>query len=479
MTIPRNLSFLAQGASSTGVLGTAYGGTNTNIAINDITINGVSVGKGAGAITGNIVLGNSALTSNTSGVGNVAVGQQALASISTANFNSAFGLQTLLNSTSANNSAFGTYAGLGTTSGGFNAFFGSRAGQTNITGQQNTYLGEASGYFMTGSSNTILGRFSGNDGTVNVTSSSNIIALSDGAGFARMYFDGTSWLSPTGGLSIGNTTDPGAGNLSVTGNIGSGVALSTWSAGKVAQIGNSGGTASVWADGSGDSYLINNAYYNAGWKYQVTGYNANYYILQNNGDHAWFSAPSGTAGNAITFTQAMTLNNSGNLLVGGTTNPSIGGAGQMIHALSSGINGIGVTQSTSGGICFVTNAANNGGTYYHMYFTDAGTSHGSITSNGTLTTYSTTSDARLKENIVDAPSGNIDAIKVRSFDWKSNGSHQTYGTVAQELIEAAPYAVTIGIDEEKIMQVDYSTLVPMMIKEIQDLKARITTLEAR
>ena len=48
---------------------------------------------------------------------------------------------------------------------------------------------------------------------------------------------------------------------------------------------------------------------------------------------------------------------------------------------------------------------------------------GSITTNGSTTTYNTSSDQRLKENIVDAPSASddIDAIQVRSFDWKSDG----------------------------------------------------------
>jgi hypothetical protein len=69
-----------------------------------------------------------------------------------------------------------------------------------------------------------------------------------------------------------------------------------------------------------------NAYLNStatGWIYTASNYATQY--QQYNGTHAWFTAPSGTAGNAVSFTQAMTLDNSGNLLVGGTTN--IYGAG--------------------------------------------------------------------------------------------------------------------------------------------------------
>ena len=43
-------------------------------------------------------------------------------------------------------------------------------------------------------------------------------------------------------------------------------------------------------------------------------------MILGSGQHRWYIAPSGTAGAAITFTQAMTLNASGNLSVGNTNN---------------------------------------------------------------------------------------------------------------------------------------------------------------
>ncbi len=104
---------------------------------------------------------------------------------------------------------------------------------------------------------------------------------------------------------------------------------------------------------------------------------------------------------------------------------------------------------------------------------------GNIRTNGTSTTYNTSSDQRLKDNIVDAPSASddIDAIQVRSFDWKVNGSHQKYGMVAQELQSVAPEAVSGDADSDDMMGVDYSKLVPMMMKEIQSLRARVAQLE--
>ena len=68
-------------------------------------------------------------------------------------------------------------------------------------------------------------------------------------------------------------------------------------------------------------------------------------------------------------------------------------------------------------------------------------------------------------------------MQVRSFDWKADGEHQTYGFIAQELETVAPYAVSKGETEDDMWGVDYSKLVPMLVKEIQDLKARVQELE--
>jgi hypothetical protein len=113
-------------------------------------------------------------------------------------------------------------------------------------------------------------------------------------------------------------------------------------------------------------------------------------------------------------------------------------------------------------------------------FRKAGSFVAGIDVTSTTVTYNTSSDQRLKSNIVDAPSASddIDAIQVRSFDWKVDGSHQKYGMVAQELVTVAPSAVSQPEDPEEMMGVDYSKLVPMLVKEIQSLRARVAQLES-
>jgi hypothetical protein len=110
-----------------------------------------------------------------------------------------------------------------------------------------------------------------------------------------------------------------------------------------------------------------------------------------------------------------------------------------------------------------------------LLVTRNGSDIGSISTTTTTTSYNITSDQRLKENIQDSDSASslIDALQVRQYDWKSNGSHQRYGFVAQELVTVAPEAVYQPEDTEQMMAVDYSKLVPMLVKEIQSLRKRL------
>ena len=105
-----------------------------------------------------------------------------------------------------------------------------------------------------------------------------------------------------------------------------------------------------------------------------------------------------------------------------------------------------------------------------------GSKIGSISQSGTTAVlYNITSDQRLKENIVDAPEfGNvIDSIQVRSFDWITDQTHQRAGFIAQELVTVAPEAVHQPANPKEMMAVDYSKLVPMLVKEIQSLRTRL------
>ena len=162
------------------------------------------------------------------------------------------------------------------------------------------------------------------------------------------------------------------------------------------------------------------------------------------------------------------IDSSGNLLVGTTS------------ASNTPSQGITLMQNTSVGSIGVGHASGTTSGNGYMNFAYNGGAIGSITQSGTIAVlYNTTSDQRLKDNIADADDAGskIDAIQVRKFDWKADGSHQDYGMVAQELLEVAPEAVSQGATEDEMMGVDYSKLVPMLVKEIQSLRARVAQLE--
>jgi hypothetical protein len=106
-----------------------------------------------------------------------------------------------------------------------------------------------------------------------------------------------------------------------SGNLGLGVTPPAWGSGSTAfQVGNG----AIFKSGSRSVDWITNGYYD-GSNYIYNTSNAATYYRQYDGVHSWLTAPSGTAGNTITFTQAMTFDANGDWAVGVSTIAS-GGA---------------------------------------------------------------------------------------------------------------------------------------------------------
>jgi hypothetical protein len=197
------------------------------------------------------------------------------------------------------------------------------------------------------------------------------------ANTALQYFNGTvSWyagMSASGLYSIGYNDaalDSGAFRLDTSGNLGLGVTPSAWGTGKAFELGQVIGNA-LWGLGINSLYLVSNARWDgSNYRYTNNGAANNYGVGTGNGTFTWFTAPSGTAGNAITFTQAMTLDASGNLLVGTTSSRT--------NAISTGSFLQIESTSSSASPAIVRNSADITGSYV-VLGKSRGTSVGSFT----------------------------------------------------------------------------------------------------
>jgi hypothetical protein len=136
--------------------------------------------------------------------------------------------------------------------------------------------------------------------------------------------------------------------LNASGNLGLGVTPSAWlSTAKAIQYGTSG---SVYSAG-GDTYFNNNWYLNSSAASIYLTTNAAQSYAQAGGKHIWYTAASGTAGNAISFTQAMTLTAGGGLGIGETSIAS----DTRLHLKHTTDNCLLKIQSSFGSILRLTN----------------------------------------------------------------------------------------------------------------------------
>ena len=157
----------------------------------------------------------------------------------------------------------------------------------------------------------------------------------------------------------------------------------------------------------------------------------------------------------------------GNVGIGLTSDTSLPSSGVWLAPSYDATNASGIAIGHASGSA-------SGNTYVGFVYNS--TKIGSITQSGTTAVlYNLTSDQRLKENVQDADSSSslIDSIQVRKFDWKTDQTHQRYGFIAQELVTVYPEAVHQPINTEDMMAVDYSKLVPLLIKEVQSLRKRL------
>ena len=540
-------------ASANTAVGAYALGTNSTGSNN--TAVGKEVLKNATTGVNNTAVGSEALISNTTGGRNVAVGYKALENNTTGGYNVAIGNETLeANTTASYNVAIGLEALTANTTGDRNVAIGKGAMESNTVGHSNTAVGvgalttlnpssnadmynTAIGYnagsaMTTGLYNTAVGSFALND----VTTVGSLVAI----GYEALK-DNTSGSS---NVAVGFQ----AGRLNTTGGQNVAVGHTALQNATTAVYNTAVGATALNACTTGNS---NTAVGREALQYNTTGYD-NVAVGQEAHKHTttgWGSVAIGhsalknhttgsentAVGNLALFT--VTTGND-NTAVGnealeacttGDNNISMGH--RSGHVLTTGDNNVllgpwaGDTLTTgSDNVCIGENAGagqlttGSGNLYIARsnvgFNNDAcwiyGSDAGECYMGDNVEHWHTTSDQRLKKDIVDNTVGLsvIDAVKVRNFKYKqySNGNPVSsddtidlstfpagttveqvlicqgktgtqLGVIAQELETVCPNAVSEGPDGRKTVLSD--DLFWHMINAIKELSTKVTALEAK
>ena len=167
------------------------------------------------------------------------------------------------------------------------------------------------------------------------------------SGTASTWWVGTNVISLNNSYEIYNSALGGSAVIiDPAGNLGLGVAPSPWGVNyKALQVNLA---AFSYNNNNGNSQYSNNVYWDSSNNpvYLNSSYASYYAQAYTTGQHQWFTAPSGTAGNAISFTQAMTLSAAGNLLLGGTSDP---GGAKVLYIANGTVPGT----PSGGGVIYV------------------------------------------------------------------------------------------------------------------------------
>jgi hypothetical protein len=388
----------------------------------DATINGLTVGKGGGSQATNTLLGNGSLTTASAGLRITAVG----ASVLTA-------------STGNNNTGVGYLASGGNTTGYSNTATGSYALGLNLIGNNNTAVGSVSLYNNTADNNTAVGYqslYANTTGTNNVS-----------VGYNSLYTKTTGSYNVAVGIQAGFNMTTGQRNTLIGTTAGSNLTTGSYNT-FIGSLDSTGGNAAGAAITTGsNNTILGNYTGNQGGLDIRTGSNN---IVLSDGD-----------GNP-----RMRIDSTGATMFGAVAP-----------------NGLGFTVDITPATAYilVNSSASSSAMAYWWY---NGTTVGTITRNTTSTSYNTTSDYRLKENIAPMTGAlaTVAQLKPCTYKWKSDGSNGQ-GFIAHELQAVVPDAVygeKDGINKDgnpEYQGVDTSFLVATLTAAIQELKAEVDSLK--
>ena len=182
---------------------------------------------------------------------------------------------------------------------------------------------------------------------------------------------------------------------------------------------------------------------------------------------------STTADGAASPTERMRITNGGNILINATS------------VVNQGLVLISYSGVSNQGAIFADSSTASGNVA--ILFKVAGTNVGSITTTSSSTAYNTSSDYRLKENVVPltGAAARLNQLQVHRFNFIADPGKTVDGFIAHEAQTVVPEAVHGTKDEvdnecNPVYQgIDQSKLVPLLTAALQEAIGRIETLEAR
>ena len=440
----------------------------------DITVNGLTVGRGAGSVSTNTAVGASALATNSTGSNNTAVGYQAGYSNTTGIGFTAIGYQSLYNTTGSNSTAVGIYSLKGSTT-GTNVAMGYSALSTSTTGTAGTAIGtNALQANTTGSYNTALG----DSALYSNTTASNNTAVGYQAGYGNTVGTSNTFL----GYQAGYTNASGSANTFIG-----------YSAGGTSAVVSA--TAGNTCIGAVTGYSLTTGTYNTfvGFGSSVGGVGAGYYVTTGIKN----TILGGYNGNQ----NGLDIRTSSNYIVlsDGDGNPRgyFDNNGSFLVGSFNARNGANIYYPNYDVVnAFTAQAAGNSRSLYTGWYSASTTSSGTlsfnVTSNGnvlnTNNSYGSLSDVKLKENITNATPKleQLCQVRVVNYNLKEGQTQKQLGVIAQELETVFPSMIEETPDRDvegndlgtTTKSVKYSVFVPMLIKAVQELKAEFDAYKA-
>ena len=446
---------------------------------------------GGGGIASNEAFGTGALKVNTTGSSNVAVGYQTLNANTTGTSNVAVGYNALvLNTTAGNNTAIGNAALNLNTTGASNTAVGSGALYTNTTGGSNSALGQVAMYSnTTGSSNTGIGSyalFSNTTGYQNVavgyfslelntTGAQNTACGANallnnigdnnsafGTNAIRINSTGYANTASGGNALFGNTTGANNSALGYQALVGNTIGSGNTACGVNSLYNNTQGNYNT-AIGNAAGYTALNSAYNCFFGYLAAGsatVSGSYNVVV--GANSALSLTSGTQNVFVGYGSGQNLASGSNNIYVGDENIASGAAASNEIVIGQAITGKGSNTAYLKGSSGVYNSANT-------------------------STWATTSDQRIKENIKPILDGLsiVNALNPVNFDYKESGKNedgfiaQEYQTVLpQQIVTHAPNEAEKEWVDEEVLGIQQN-LTPFLVRAIQQLSEQNNALEAR